>query len=228
MKRCVMHFDGPTLKIAFDFDMTIANTKQGVVKCLKRTLRQFDIPSIENIDEIYLQIRGLGLEEILRLVTPRSTSTMDLGEMQRYFHEIYPVVGITGTFLFPDVKKLFHYLEERNSKIVILSAKASPNLSLSMRELNIDHYPHFGGLTSADKRMFLQRECFSVYVGDTFTDIQIARDTSCKSILMNTLDESISNWEYQPDLVFRGISNFLDWIRTKGNFESLITHQGTT
>lgn len=223
-----MHLKRPILKIAFDFDMTIANTKEGVLKCLKQTLTQFEIPWTETFDGIYPQIRGLGLEQILKLVTAKSSLPVNLVEMQRYFHKIYPEVGIAGTLLFPGVKKLFGFLEQRHSRIVILSAKASPNLSLSLRKLGMDRYAYFGGLTSADKRSILENEGFGAYVGDTFTDIQIAKETACISILINSMDEVISKWEYQPDLVFRRISNFSDWIQRKGNFESLLIRQGIT
>jgi phosphoglycolate phosphatase-like HAD superfamily hydrolase len=213
--------DRHIFKIAFDFDMTVADSQKGVKECLLQTLFQFQFPAVQDIEGVYGDIRGMKLRDQLQAFSTKLIDSTELVLMEEFFHQIYPSIGVEGTALFPQVPELFDYLKACGSQIMIISAKNSTNLNLSLKRLSLEVEFFQGGLSHKEKSYILKSRDFDTYVGDTKSDVEIARDSGCVSIIINTLNERIGNWAVRPDHSFLSISDFFQWVKIEDNFESL-------
>ncbi len=204
--------------------MTIADSQKGVKECLRQTLVRFHQPTVQNIEEVYACVRGMKLRDQLQAFSRESIDGTELALMEEYFHQIYPSIGVKGTSLFPQVPELFDYLKTSGAYITILSAKNSRNLSLSLQKLSLKVDSFQGGLSSVEKSNILKLHDFSIYVGDTSSDVEIAKNSGCISIIINTLNEGIDDWALRPNYFFSNIPDFFQWIKTGDRLESLRAH----
>lgn len=74
------------------------------------------------------------------------------------------------------------------------------------------------GLIDIATRKYTIKLCESFFIGDTIRDVKTARAVGCKSILVLSGKEKLSNrrrWEVKPDFVFRDLDSAAKFILTQ-------------
>jgi phosphoglycolate phosphatase len=166
--------------IGFDFDQTLADSSEGIAKCLQivcESLKKEVSPNELN----RLAISGRPLKETLSAFVNESEIALAVD----IFLQIYPTVGVNGTILFPNVRELIDLLKMENYSVSILSAKTHQNLILSLDHLNLQVDRAVGGLDFSGKVKHIQEFNLDFYIGDQITDMIAAYEAECKGILVN-------------------------------------------
>ena len=173
------------LVVGFDFDQTLADSSQGIFDCLKAIA---DVQNLE-IKESFLHqlaVSGRPLKETLSQFLP----DRDIKFGVETFMQLYPEVGVQGTFLFPGVKELFTKLKQERASIFILSSKTHSNLILTLNNLELHADQAIGSLDYNGKVEYIRDLKLDFYIGDQFSDMSAAAEAGCRGILVNNFSES--------------------------------------
>lgn len=207
--------------IAFDFDMTLAETSEAVYATLLSSFTLVSIPMVTNPTTDFPSLRGLKLREQLIGMSLNQLSESDLEELEVAFMKQYPSIGVPKSKLFSGVRELFETLHACKIPIHIVSAKSPTNLELSLHYLGLEPDKWIGGIFGEQKIDYLVQNSCSTYVGDAPIDAEIARKAFCKAIIINNSNECIGDWVIQPDYVFSNPNDFLSWLRNSKNLQTL-------
>lgn len=207
--------------IGFDFDLTIADTKDAVISSIKETFEIMEIHAHYDLNLDFNQFKGLKLREQITFLTQGNLTGQQLEATSDCYMRVYAEIGILKTKLFEGVQELFGYLEDNDFAIHVVSAKSQVNLRKSIEFTQLKPYAVIGGIAREKKSQYLIDSGCSSYVGDMEIDIEIANRAACKSILINYLKEETKGWKLIPDKEFDSISSFFDWIQIEENLRFL-------
>lgn len=182
--------------VVFDFDGTLVNTVDDVIRCFNEALISLGFPKKE---EDYIRgLIGKNLDDIVQYLLPcdkRSSDNIQL--VKDKYRSIYMSDSKPNTLPYPGIDKLLHELKNKNIKIVINSNKSQSMLEKMSLELfeNIEFDSIVGyqeglpskpdpyGIKEYMKRINVSSEEM-VYVGDSEIDILTANNLNCPCILV--------------------------------------------
>ena len=124
---------------------------------------------------------GLKLEAMLERVIPKKF----LSQARDTFMEVYPELGIAGTKPMPGAIQLIQKLRSAGHKLVMISAKSTRNLELSMEHLQFEFDEVYGDASGEKKTEYILKSNTEIYVGDQKSDVVAAISAGIVAILVN-------------------------------------------
>jgi phosphoglycolate phosphatase len=166
--------------IGFDFDQTLADSAAGIENCLQQTCLTYGAEVEKSVLE-KLARSGLKLEAMLQGIIPKES----LSRARDTFMEAYPELGISGTSPMPGAIQLIQRLRTAGHKLVMISAKSSRNLELSMKHLKFEFDEVYGDASGDKKTECILKSNTEIYIGDQESDVVAAVNAGIVAILVN-------------------------------------------
>ena len=208
--------------IAFDFDMTLADSAEAVIESLYLAFKGSGlIIEREEIENQFWKIKGRKVEDQIKHFLPKRDLISLSPIVHNAFMEHYSMVGLEKTKPFDGTVDLICFLRQYDFKIVIVSAKSIVNLDKSLRILHIETDKVLGNLYGFEKTQKIKEHSALAYVGDLEVDVEIAQAADCLSIILNTQSEEIANWQKKPNYQFTTPRKFLSWLQQENNLKKL-------
>ena len=184
----------------FDLDGTLLDTLPDLVRLTNMVLDQYGWPQ-RTQDEI-LSFVGDGGRVLVRRAAPADTCDAEIEEAFAKWRELYPEYGHALTHPFAGVPEMLEQLKARGIKLGVLSNK----FDAAAQEVIAHHFPGMFDLVRGEceeiprkpdprglRRMIEQmgvKPQQVVYVGDTGTDVQVAREVGAFPVGVT--------WGYRP------------------------------
>ena len=170
--------------VVFDFDLTLADSSKGILKCFKHTLKKFGY-EIPDDEKIYNTI-GLTLEQAFDILTGHQNNPQD-SEMRREYVKIADTEMVKNTFFYNDAIAILQILQQAQIKVGIVSTKYRYRIEQSFKvqagSFPVDEIvggedvqyakPNPQGLDIIIKRFNVDKEKV-LYIGDSYIDAQTA------------------------------------------------------
>ena len=206
--------------VIFDFDGTLADTNEGIVKTFQETFLRmgFEVPSREVISSTI----GLTLEDGFRAALP-SLSDAQVNEAAVYYRDIFLDIAIPCTTAFPQVKETLTALKERGCMLSIATSRTLVSLARLCDALGVTcYFDGFYGEESVKrhkpapdlvnlilKEMSLRpEEC--LVVGDATFDLLMGQGAGCKVCAVTWGNQSRSSLlSVNPDFVVDSMPQIL-------------------
>ena len=131
--------------IIFDFDGTLADTHEGIIRTYQETIRLLGLP-VPSVERITSTI-GLELKDGLKAGVDGMTEEQ-AQEACRIYREIFPTIAIPCIKAFPGVPELMKSLNDKGLRLAIATSRSHHSLDDLARSLGIDGY--FEGLFGAE------------------------------------------------------------------------------
>lgn len=198
----------------FDMDGTILNTLDDLTDATNHALRTFGYPE-HSIEEVRFFV-GNGLAKLIERATPAGTSEEDRTKVRAEFMTYYKVHSADKTGPYPGINDLLQKLRAAGVKTAVVSNKPD----VAVRELVKTYYDGLFDAAVGDmegqavkpapdmclkvfKELGMGPEN-AVYIGDSDTDIQTARNAG--------LDEILVSWGFRGRqfLTEHGAKNICD------------------
>ncbi|MBR1834123.1 MAG: HAD family hydrolase [Bacteroidales bacterium] len=176
--------------ILFDFDGTLADTRQGIIRTVQGTLRQMGLP--EAAPEAVSATIGLPLTECFRLATATPANRVE--EAAAIYRNIFPSLALDHITIFPHVLETLHQLEQQGVVMAIVSSRHHISLDPLVRQLGIERYIPLSHVYGEDEGLKpkpapdlalkvlhdlgLSAE-ETLVVGDTIYDLQMGSAAGC-------------------------------------------------
>ena len=176
--------------IFFDFDGTLADTSEGIVRCTQATLQEMGLPA--STPERIKATIGLPLGQCFARGTDTPSGRVD--EACATYRRLFNDIAIPCITLFPGVKEGLAALHEEGLRLAICTSRSGASLHDLIRRLDIGSY--FSALTNNEdvihpkpapdlallllERLGAKAE-ESLVVGDTVFDLQMGRAAGCRT-----------------------------------------------
>lgn len=214
--------------VIFDFDLTLADSSEGIVISFKHTLGEFgyDIPS----DEAIIKTIGIPLTDGFDVLT-NTFPNPNREEMKKVYIEKANEVMTKNTHLFEYTEKLLKFLNDSGIKTAIVSSKLRFRI-----EEGIDHLfdnarvdliiglddvskpkPSAEGINKAIEIFGLKKEDI-LYVGDSFIDAQTAQNADVDFCGVTTGTTSEADFgQYSCKYVVKSLKELYDLLNINNN-----------
>ena len=170
----------------FDFDYTLVNSEEGILKCFHLTLDAFHRPPVP--DATICQTIGLPMAEAVRRITGY-TAAADVDNFITYYRRLADRHMTPGTHFFPDTLATLRTLRTRGARIGIISSKtrsrieekftATGTSDLIDRIIGVEDVhepkPSPEGLEAALRAFGASRD-ETLYTGDSIVDAAAAQN----------------------------------------------------
>lgn len=180
--------------IMFDFDGTLADTSEGIIKSMHYAFDKLDIPRVD--DNTVANMIGPPLEEMFsKLLDTNDKEYIKQGVV--YFRERYSVQGVRELKLYPGVEDTLKKLNTSGKKLYIVTSKPEVFVKKICEEYGIlDMFTDITGVStrmtslSKGKRMKILMEKFNitpdnaVMVGDRPEDVNASFENQVRCIGM--------------------------------------------
>lgn len=190
--------------VIFDFDGTIADTKEGIIKGAKYALDKLNI-AVEDDGELFVFV---GPTLWYSFETFYGFDKSRQNEAVAYYREYYHSKGIYEAHLYDGIKELLDLLKQKNVKLGIASMKMQNSVEHALEYMGIKEYFHtiMGSLpdgTRSDKaelihtvmeEMKLTESDSAVFVGDSRTDA-IGADECNLDFIAALYDRELSEFD---------------------------------
>lgn len=176
--------------IIFDFDGTLADTTQGIIRCTQATLEEMGLP-IASAERIQATI-GLPLRECFERGTDTPAARLD--EAVATYRRLFDGIAVPVTVLYEGVDRTLRTLRERGLQLAIATSRGNASLLMLLSVLGIG--AHFSELAATeavthpkpapDLALLLMQRLGArpeetLVVGDTVFDVQMGRDAGCRT-----------------------------------------------
>ena len=176
--------------ILFDFDGTLADTRQGIICTVQGTLLRMGLPSA-NPSDIAKTI-GLPLTECFRLATPTPPERLD--EAAQIYRDIFPSLALDHISLFPGILQTLSELKNRGIVMAIVSSRHHMSLDPLAEQLGVLQYIPRTRLYGEDESLAPKpapdiafkilsdlnlNPAQTLVVGDTIYDLQMGSAAGC-------------------------------------------------
>lgn len=206
--------------VIFDFDGTIANTLDAMVKLFNEVARKYDLPEIKSSDRE--KLRNYSARELIKEyhISPWKMLKLAkdiLPKLKKSIKDISIVEGMT---------EVFRDLEKRGDQIGIVTSNSKENVELFLIGKNISQVDFI----HSEKSLFgkgkvlhhlIQKQKFNkekvIYVGDEVRDIEAAREAGIAVIAVTWGFNSVKRLEQSmPDYLVTEPKQILQKIDSRG------------
>ncbi|MEE9955480.1 HAD family hydrolase [Enterobacter quasihormaechei] len=175
--------------VFFDFDGTIADTRQASVIATQAAFEQkkLTIPT----SEIILSYMGIPIEKSFEAMRTDTSRNIETDDIIACFREIYPSICDTTSNLYDGMSDLLAALKKENFLLAVVTSKKSNVLARNIANLGLsgifdviigsDHVsnykPHPEPLLLAKHKLsnFMEDDLIGLMIGDAVTDIQMGQ-----------------------------------------------------
>lgn len=190
--------------IIFDFDGTLADTRQSIIQTIQATLKELHLSEAK--EEQIKNLIGLPLRDTF--VQAGHIQDPDLLEKAiRIYREKYPAISLHSVRLFPHVKDTLKDLHRQGLTIAVASSKGKDALSQLLQSLGIRQYitMTYGEQDVKNKKpapdMVLKilsetqtEPQDTLVVGDTTYDVAMGQNAGCHTCGWFTATIHENNW----------------------------------
>ena len=175
--------------LVFDFDGTLADTTEGILKTTEATLERMGLPAAEA--SAVQQAIGLPLQGSLRAAgVPEDR----IEEAVDVYHELFYEVAPKHISIYPGVREGLEFLARRGFRMAIATSRGEPSLVSLLTEHGILQYFEVFGTTGCVERpkpapdlvlWVLERfgadPAEAMVIGDTTYDIEMGVAAGCRT-----------------------------------------------
>lgn len=178
--------------LILDFDGTLGDTKELIVKTMQQTINELSLPS--RTDAECAAMIGLPLKQTFTDMIPMSDEMGDkCAEVYRRLFDINNVKGIVS--MFPHVAETISAVHDKGVTVTIASSRLIDSLKVFLEDMNLKKYISYvvsaGDVENAKPAPDMVLKTLkalgynndeAIVVGDTRFDILMARNAGVKSI----------------------------------------------
>ncbi|MEM3405934.1 MAG: HAD-IA family hydrolase [Candidatus Pacearchaeota archaeon] len=201
--------------LIFDFDGTLANTKNLWYNTIKKYLKKEGISFSKK--DFHTKFLGIKVEEILKKLKIKNKEKIKKQIHKEVFYKIKKV----------NLAKSINYLKKIKVKKIIISNTTTKNVLSCIKSKKINYFKEiYGGDKFENKEEFIKEYIKNnklnkdevVYIGDTIRDIRLAKKIGCISIVIvhniswNNKKELLRN---NPSFVIESFKDLKDLIKRK-------------
>lgn len=205
--------------IIFDFDGTLANTEESIIKAFQKTLRELNLPPVE--DSKIKKLIGLSLKTTFEKTTKLKDESLE--EAIKLYRKNYDEIAPKTVKLFPEVKETLKELRQKGIKIALVSSKGEKALKKLLANLEINH---FFSLIIGEEKMKKEKPAPNIInailkkqnieskaaliVGDTIYDVQMGKNANCRTCAVSYGYGNLDEVKKQlPDHIIKNFSELL-------------------
>ena len=174
----------------FDFDGTLADTSQGIIRTVQGTLSRMALPAAD--PAAIVKTIGLPLPDCFRLAT--ATPEARIQESTDIYREIFPALALEHITLFPQVLETLALLHGRGIRMAIVSSRHHMSLDPLVKQLGIIRHSPLGQVFGEDEALLPKPApdltlkvldemhldaADTLVVGDTIYDLQMGSSAGC-------------------------------------------------
>lgn len=123
--------------VIFDFDGTICNTGEGIIKSVKYALKAFNCTPPENDDELSVFIGPPLVQSFMKYY---NFSKTEAEQLVIKYRERYSVTGVYESCLYPQIVQLLQALKKDGIKTAVASSKPKKFIDILLKKFNISKY----------------------------------------------------------------------------------------
>ena len=185
-----MYLWGMIKCVIFDFDGTLADTAEGILRTEDAMLREMGLPKPEGGEAQMRQGIGLALRDSLHVGCLIEESRLD--EAVDTYRRLFDEIAFDYIVPFPGVKETLEYLYDKGYQLGIATSRSRRTLVYLLDKMGIAQY--FTHMTSVESTpnhkpapdlALILLEKFGIsgdetlVVGDTIYDLQMGRNAGC-------------------------------------------------
>ena len=193
--------------IGFDLDMTLIDPRAGIVTVFDVLAAETGIP----LDgRAFVTRLGPPLrQEFVRYGLDEATIAMLISR----YRELTPSLVIPRTVALPGAADAVKAVTRRGGRVVVVTAKFTPNAAAHLDALGIEVSAVIGDLWSTAKAAALQQQGAEVFVGDHLGDIAGARAADALAVAVATGPISAEDLRAAgADVVLADLTRFPEWL----------------
>lgn len=171
--------DVEVLTVGFDLDMTLADSRAGIVATVQAVMAERGVNLSD--DEIWPTI-GIPLEAMFAGHLPDA----DIDEAAQRYRELFPALALPLTTVMPGAEQTLAAVRALHGRVAVVSAKAEPAVRQVLERVGLSADIVVGGLFGADKGRALVEHGVSVYVGDHVGDVAAAIASGAVPVAVTT------------------------------------------
>lgn len=176
--------------VIFDFDGTLADTAEGILRTEEAMLREMRLPKPQGGEAQMRQGIGLALRDSLHVGCRIPEERLD--EAVATYRRLFDEIAFDYIIAFPGVKDTLEYLYDKGYQLGIATSRSRRTLVYLLKKMDIAQY--FTYMTSVESTpkhkpapdlalilldMFGVSGDETLVVGDTIYDLQMARNAGC-------------------------------------------------
>lgn len=198
---------GHTPVVGFDLDMTLIDSRPGIVDTLAALADESDEPALRAPDLLVALLkRNLDLELADRVAPERATRLADR------FRELYVDLGVPGSALLPGAAEAVAAVRAARGRVVVVTAKYEPNARRCLDHVGLEVDAVHGWRYGPAKAEALADERAGVYVGDTPRDMEAAAVAGARSVGVTTGPHPASELAAAgAEVVLSSLEEFAAW-----------------
>jgi len=196
-----------TLVVGFDLDMTLLDSRPGIVKSMRALSADTGVP----IDvDVVLNRLGPKLEVELAEWFPAAAVPAMCDLYRKHYHE-YCVGG--GTLLFAGARESVDAVRAHNGSVLIVTAKSEALSHRCLDEVGLKADVVVGHVHGDEKRDALRAHDARVYVGDTIPDVHAGIGAGAAAVAVATGMHTAQDLaEAGATVVFETLEPFPEWL----------------
>ena len=176
--------------ILFDFDGTLADTREGIIRTVQGTLQRMNLP--ESDPAAIVKTIGLPLTECFRIATAVPDNHVE--EAAAIYRDIFPSLALDHITLFPGVLETLAALHNSGTTMAVVSSRHHMSLDPLMTRLGITPYIPLSRAFGEDEALRPKpapdlamkaladlgiKAGQTLVVGDTIYDLQMGAAAGC-------------------------------------------------
>ena len=176
--------------VIFDFDGTLADTAEGILRTEEAMLKEMGLPKPEGGEAQMRQDIGLALRDSLHVGCLIEEARLD--EAVATYRRLFDEIAFDYIVPFPGVKETLEYLYGKGYQLGIATSRSRRTLEYLLKKMDIAQY--FTYMTSVESTpnhkpapdlALLLLDMFGVsgddtlIVGDTIYDLQMGKNAGC-------------------------------------------------
>lgn len=207
--------------ILFDFDGTLADTRQGIIRTVQGTLEHMGLPQAD--PKAVAATIGLPLTECFLRATATPANRVD--EAAAIYREIFPDLAMDHITLFPHVLHTLSQLEQQGVTMAIVSSRHHMSLDPLVTQLGVVDYIPLSRVYGEDEGLRPKpapdlalkilhdldlKSQDTLVVGDTIYDLQMGAAAGCATCGVTYGNQSASQLlAAAPDHLIDDIASLL-------------------
>lgn len=197
----------PQLCVGFDLDMTLVDSRRGIVSTLDTVLSAHGVRA--NPEDLWSYI-GHPLPASLGRYLPEA----DIPAAVEAYRAEYLRSAVTVTTALPGAEESVRAVHDLGGRVVVVSAKVRAAVVVVLESVGLIADAVVGDVFGHDKGAALRAEGVQVYVGDHVGDVVGARAAGALAVAVLTGPNARDELERAgADLVLEDLSGFARWLR---------------
>lgn len=203
-------YDARRLVVGFDLDMTLVDSRQGIVECMQRVLGSRGVTAT---DEQLWPLIGAPLLANLAQFLP----TEQVEAAAEDYRADYLVRAVEVTVALPGARELVDAIHAEGGTVLVVSAKNPPAVKATLEHVGITPDVVEGDLFGHDKSGPLREHAATAYVGDHAGDMYAARAAGATAVgVTSGPTGAVALTEAGADLVVDSLTELIPRLRELG------------